>query len=215
MRVGDAVAMRSAEHLHIAVEGCVGVGKTTLATKLAQLRGARLVLEDFEKNPFLPKFYGDPKRYVLETEMQFLLLHYHQLRGLREDGAREAITDFTFFKDSVFADVNFVNPAEAEMFGRVYKFLLGRLDAPQLIIYLKGSDDLILERIRKRNRSMEVEVDASYFRRLRRAYDDFFLNSELQVHVIEADTFECLHDTAALRTVSKAIDSLLAQEAFR
>lgn len=207
--------MKGSEHLHIAVEGCVGVGKTTLATQLAQLRSARLVLEEFEKNPFLPEFYADQRQHVFETEMQFLLLHYHQLKGVCQRSEGETITDFTFFKDLVFANNNLLETSEKEMFVNLYEFLLTRLREPEVIIYLKGSDGLIEERIRKRSRSMEAEVDMGYFRRLRKAYDEFFLQCGHRVHVIEADSFDCLRDTTALKAVSGAIDSLLGVEAFR
>src|SRR5438105_4356005 len=130
------------EHRHVAVEGCVGVGKTTLATKLAQFRRSRLVLEQFEKNPFLEAFYVDPAANVFETESQFLLLHYYQLKAVYHSPQGETITDFTFFKDLVFATVNLCDPSEERMVLSLYEFLLARLGAPDLIIYLKGSDDL-------------------------------------------------------------------------
>src|SRR6266478_1116125 len=136
--------MERGNRLHIAVEGCVGVGKTTLATRLASARKSTLVLEEFDKNPFLEEFYLDPTENVFETEMEFLLLHYHQLKNLSK--TRETITDFTFIKDMVFAQTNITDEAEKEIFIELYQFLLARLPKPDLIIYLKGSDDLIIER---------------------------------------------------------------------
>lgn len=114
-------------HLHIAIDGCIGVGKTTLATKLADVRKAHVLLEEFEKNPFLSDFYSDPIAHVLETELQFLLLHYHQLKKIPQTSAHETITDFTFLKDLVFAEMNFRDGAEKAMFIQLYEFLLDRL----------------------------------------------------------------------------------------
>jgi deoxyadenosine/deoxycytidine kinase len=201
--------MNNGSQFHIAIEGCIGVGKTTLATKLASFRKAALVLEEFEKNPFLSAFYSDPVGNVLETEIQFLLVHYHQLKGLH-NSEMESITDFTFAKDLIFGDLNFHVESEKKIFVQLYEFLLARLPAPHVVIYLKGSDDLIIDRIRRRNRSIEQTIDVKYFKRLKRAYDEVFLRSASNIHVIDADHFDCINDPMALEKVSSAIDSLTA-----
>ena len=194
-------------HLHIAIDGCTGVGKTTLATTLADARKARLLLEDFEKNPFLGDFYSDPVAHVLETELQFLLLHYHQLKQIQRSTAGETITDFTFFKDLVFAEMNFHSTAEKAIFKQLYEFLLERLPSPDLVIYLKGSDELIIERIRLRNRSIEQKIDVDYFKKLNTAYESHFSSFGGPIHVINADDFDCLNNPAALSELSAAIDA--------
>ena len=197
--------MERGNRLHIAVEGCVGVGKTTLATRLASARKSTLVLEEFEKNPFLEEFYSNPTENVFETEMQFLLLHYHQLKRLSK--TRETITDFTFIKDIVFAETNIIDMAEKEMFIELYQFLLARLPKPDLIIYLKGSEDLIIERIRRRNRTNELKTDVAYFKKLKRAYDAFFSSYEGRIHFIDAEHFDFLNSPHVLDEVCKIIDS--------
>ncbi len=202
-------SMIGSSKLHIAVEGCIGVGKTTLATRLADYRKSTLVLEEFEKNPFLSAFYRDPVGNVFETEMQFLLVHYHQLKRLA-DSAKESIADFTFAKDLIFGNLNFHDPSEKEVFVRLYEFLLARVPPPDLTIYLKGSADLIIDRIRKRNRSIEQIVDVDYFIKLKQAYDDAFLLGANNVHVIDADHFDCLNDPDAVAEVCSVIDSVAA-----
>jgi deoxyguanosine kinase len=202
--------MNGSPNLYIAIEGCVGVGKTTVATKLAALRRAVLVLEEFEKNPFLGAFYCDPIGNVFETEMQFLLVHYHQLKGLSGSG-QESITDFTFAKDLIFGDLNFRLESEKKIFVQLYEFLLARLSVPDVVIYLKGSDDLIIDRIRKRNRPIEQTIDVQYYKKLKRAYDEVFLRSASNVHVIDADHFDCINDPTALGKISSVIDSLTAR----
>jgi deoxyguanosine kinase len=198
--------MNVGSKLHIAIEGCLGVGKTTLATKLAAFRKATLVLEEFEKNPFLGDFYRDPIGNVFETEMQFLLVHYHQLKAL-SSSAYATIADFTFTKDLIYGDLNFREESEKKMFVTVYEFLSKRLQVPDLVIYLKGSDELIIDRIKMRNRSIEQSVDLEYFRKLKRAYDDVFLQNKENVHIIDADHFDCLNDPTALERLCLVIDS--------
>lgn len=201
------VRMSAGSRLHIAIEGCVGVGKTTLATKLAALRHADLILEEFEKNPFLGEFYRNPAGNVLETEIQFLLVHYHQLKRLPSSG-KETITDFTLAKDLIFGDLNFREASEKKMFVQLYEFFLARLTAPDLVIYLKGSDDLIIDRIQKRNRTIEQTINVEYFKKLKRAYDEEFSRSASKVHVIDADHFDCLNDPTALESICLVIDSV-------
>lgn len=196
---------------HIAVEGCIGVGKTTWAQALANARQACLVLEAFDKNPFLPAFYADPVGNGLETELQFLLTHYHQLKHFpqRADEALETITDFTFFKDTIFADTNLSDPADKGMFDVLYNFLSAKLRAPDLVIYLQGSDNLILERIRQRSRSMEMQIDTAYFVRLNRAYEKFFSRFNGPVRVINADLLDCIKRPEAVQEVLQVIDAAL------
>lgn len=200
--------MNGRSTLHIAIDGCVGVGKTTLATKLAEFRKATLVLEEYEKNPFLSDFYRDPIKNALETEMGFLLVHYHQLKEIRKSTA-ETITDFTFQKDLIFGELNFHEKAEKEMFERLYEFLHVRLSSPDLVIYLKGSEELIISRIRNRGRDVEQTIDPGYFRKLKRAYDEAFMKRRENVHIIDADNFDCLNDRTALAQVSSLIDSTM------
>lgn len=195
----------------ICVEGCIGAGKTTWARALAAARGAKLVLEEFDKNPFLNAFYSDPVAHVLETELQFLLIHYHQLKGIRGQAGQEAITDFTFFKDAIFAELNFSIPAEKEMFFRLYEFLDARLRSADLVVFLRGSDQLILERIRQRNRSMEQEIDTAYFTRLNRAYGEYFSEYRGPHYVIDADRMDCLARPETIPMVSEAINLALGR----
>jgi len=195
--------------LHIAIDGCIGVGKTTLATRLAKLLNAKLSLEEFEKNPFLSEFYLDPVGNAFETEMQFLLVHYHQLKQNQKETSPKLVTDFTFLKDKIFAETNLTNIAEKEMFLKLYEFLLARLSSPDLIIYLKGSDELIINRICQRSRSIELEVDKSYYIKLNRAYDDFYSNITTGVYVIDADHFDHLNKPECLDDLYKVILELL------
>jgi len=196
---------------HIAVEGCIGVGKTTWARALASARQGCLILEEFDKNPFLTAFYADPAGNVIETELQFLLTHYHQLKQFpkRANETAEMFTDFTFFKDAIFAESNLIDPADKGMFDTLYSFLSAKLRAPDLVIYLRGSDRLILDRIRQRGRSTEMQADSAYFVRLNHAYERFFSRFNGPVSMIDADLFDCIKQPESVNGVSKVIDAAL------
>lgn len=192
--------------LHISVEGCIGIGKTTLATQLAGFRNAVAIHEDFKSNPFLEAFYHDPAGNAFETEMQFLLTHYHQLKGVASSN-QETIADFAFSMNLVFGDMNFRVEAEKIAFKQLYDFLSTKLSTPHIRIYLKGSDDLVLERIRKRNRSMEQKSESDYYKAVNKAYERVFANPASNVIILEAAQFDSLNpkDIAGL---SATIDSL-------
>lgn len=203
--------MKCQFHHHIAIEGCIGAGKTTWARALASARQTCFVLEEFDKNPFLSAFYADPVGNVLETELQFLLTHYHQLKQKppQADGILETFTDFAFFKDLIFAETNLMDHADKCLFDTLYNYLSARLKPPDLVIYLRGSDKLILDRIRQRNRSMEMQIDEAYFVRLNRAYEHFFSRFAGPLRIVDADQWDCIKQYGAVQEISKMIDSAL------
>ena len=195
---------------YIAIEGCVGVGKTTLAERLSEFRQANLVLEEFGKNPFLEDFYADPQNNVLENSLQFLLLHCHQIKKMIGLDHSETITDFSIFKDEIFAEINMINPVERMAFDEMCHLLHTKLPVPDLVIYIRGSNALITERIRQRNRLMESRTADSYFLSINRAYEKFFSDFAGSLHIIEADLYDCIKDPEFLAGLSKAIDTILA-----
>ena len=159
--------------MFIALEGCVGAGKSTVATGLAAHRDSTLLLEQFEQNPFLSAFYEDPVKYATETEFMFLLLHYHQLKQIGKDG-REVISDFHLGKDLLYARLNFEDPKTLYHFEGLFEFLNTPLPEPSLLIGLSAPTELIIDRIRKRDRRFELKVDGSYYGRINSLYEDFF-----------------------------------------
>jgi deoxyguanosine kinase len=160
----------------IVIEGCFGVGKTTVATALASHRNRPVVLENFEANPFLPAFYRNPAENALETEFAFLLLHFHQLKPFLQTAAgSEIIADFHLGKDLIYADLNLVGDDARRLFHNLYDFCAIRVPAPDLLILLSASTALLVERIRSRNRDIEIGVDPDYCDRLNHAYEEFFL----------------------------------------
>ncbi len=159
----------------IAIEGCVGAGKSTVAKGLASCRGSKLLLEDFESNPFLRAFYRDPMHNTMETEFAFLLLHFHQLKN-EIDGAPglEVIADFHLGKDLLYADLNLEDVRAKRLFRGLYDLCLEKTPGPALMIFLSATTDLLVERIRARKRDFELEIDSAYYGSVNKAYEDYF-----------------------------------------
>lgn len=160
---------------HIAIEGVIGVGKTTLARMISERLGARLVLERFEENPFLPKFYEDAEHYAFQTQMFFLLSRYKQQQELFQADLFHnfVITDYIFEKDKIFA---YLTLADEEL--KLYETLLGAIEktipTPDLVVYLQSSVDRLMANIRARGRKMEENMSEEYIKDLNEAYNYFF-----------------------------------------
>jgi deoxyadenosine/deoxycytidine kinase len=159
----------------IVVEGPIGCGKTSLAAKLADRIGARLIKEDAGANPFLPQFYRDMRRHALATQLFFLFQRVNQLEGLREPdlfGTR-TVADFALAKDPLFARLN-LDDNEYALYRRIYDHVRPQAPAPDLVIYLQASVDTLLYRVNRRGHPMERDIPEDYLRRLSDAYTRYF-----------------------------------------
>ncbi len=160
---------------YIAVEGVIGAGKTTLATKLGQTIGGRVVLEQFEENPFLKDFYRDPDRFAFQTQIFFLLTRYKQQRNLYQGDLFQQIlvTDYIFEKDKIFA---YLNLQDEEL--KLYETLVGSIEhsitTPDLVVYLQSNVERLMQNIRNRGRSFESYMTEHYIKDLAEAYNYFF-----------------------------------------
>lgn len=161
--------------MHIAIEGVIGVGKTSLARLLQPLFKAGLLLEAFEENPFLSNFYQDRERYAFQTQIFFLLSRYRQLKESSHSPAAEGhlIADYTFAKDALFARLN-LRGDELDTYHLVYEALAERILTPDLVVYLQVDTTIAMERIAKRDRSYERSMDETYIQAINDAYRDHF-----------------------------------------
>jgi deoxyguanosine kinase len=183
--------------MYIAIEGVIGVGKTTLARLLQPAFQASLVLEVFEENPFLSDFYSDRQRYAFQTQIFFLLSRYYQQRRSVPDILKQSeplITDYTFAKDALFARINLVGD-ELEMYYRVHDALAEKIPLPDLIVYLRADTEVLMQRIASRDRPYERNMEREYIDQLNRAYDAFFVQNQARnvagnVTVLTLDTNE-------------------------
>ncbi|MGA7741383.1 MAG: deoxynucleoside kinase [Polyangia bacterium] len=192
---------------YIAVEGPIGVGKSSLAEILAESLGARLVSEDPGGNPFLASFYRDPKRFALSAQLFFLLQRYGQQTDLAQGSLFEPgglVADYLFAKDRLFATLT-LSPDELALYDRVYQALRPRVVAPDLVVYLHARAEVLLERVEKRGRPEEKPIRREYLREVARAYSEFFFAYDdgplLIVDASEIDFVGNTEDRAALLEV--------------
>src|SRR5215831_13908375 len=166
-----------AENRYIVVEGVIGVGKTSLSRLLSERLSAKLVLEEVEENPFLKDFYRDRTRYGFQTQMHFLFSRYQQQRNLRqlELFNERMVADYLFQKDRIFAGLN-LQERELALYERLVGWLELDVMKPDVVVYLQASPDTLMERIAKRGRSFEKEMDHEYIRSLNEAYNHFFFH---------------------------------------
>jgi deoxyguanosine kinase len=202
-------------HTYIAIEGVIGVGKTTLARLLQPRFNASVLLEVFEENPFLAEFYADRQRYAFQTQIFFLLSRYHQQHQAVPDALQRGglISDYTFAKDELFAWLN-LKDDELAMYGRVHAALGEKIPKPSLIVYLQADHDLIMRRITLRDRPYERNMDPDYIRELTAAYEAWLSNlQEVPVLTINTNTLDFLAREEDLAHVEELIHAALTGRA--
>lgn len=205
--------------MYFAIEGVIGVGKTTLARLLQPRIEANLLLEVFEENPFLSNFYSDRARYAFQTQIFFLLSRYHQQNRnvpqlLSQD--LHLISDYTFEKDALFASIN-LKGDELEMYYRVHEALAEKMTAPALVVYLRASTSTLLQRITMRDRPYERNMESGYIQELNQAYDDFYLSKQRKtpVLVIDTNTLDFVHNPDDLDWIENKVRQALHLPPFQ
>jgi len=162
------------KYKNIAIEGNIGAGKTTLATKLADVLNANLILEQFSDNPFLPKFYKNQRQYAFPLEMSFLLDRYEQLKEKQEQRNSNSIiiSDYFFSKTLIFAKNN-LDDDEYRLFNKTFFLLNEQIETPDLVIYLYLDVFALQKNIKQRGRDYEKNIEGTYLQSLQKQYIDF------------------------------------------
>jgi len=205
--------------MFVAIEGVIGVGKTSLARLLQIPFKSNILLEIFEENPFLAKFYKDRVRYAFQTQMFFLLSRYYQQRRSVPkllDEKLPLISDYTFSKDALFAQIT-LDGDELEMYGQLHSVLAEKIPPPDLVVYLRAATDVLMQRITLRDRPYERSMERAYIETVNGAYDAYFLSPEIQssVLVIDSNDLDFVHNEDDLQWIENSIRQKLHLPPFQ
>ncbi len=167
--------MEITEVKYIAIEGAIGAGKTTLAKKLKERLNSELILEEFEANPFLEKFYSDRRRFAFQTQMFFLINRYKQQEQLNQENLFTdfIVSDYIFEKDRIFAYMN-LSAEELKLYESIFPLLARSLRKPDLVVYLQSGPERLMYNIKKRARRIERNLTRNYIEELSESYNHFF-----------------------------------------
>ncbi|MEX1062614.1 MAG: deoxynucleoside kinase [Balneolaceae bacterium] len=191
----------------IAIEGVIGAGKTILADLLADKHNARLVLEQFEENPFLPKFYEDRQRYAFQTQLAFLANRFKQQQILnsRDLFHEFIISDYLFEKDRLFARLN-LDDDELGLYDSIYQVMSGIAAKPDLVIFLQSSVERLMQNIKNRGRDYEKHISEDYLSELNDAYSHFFYHyNKSPLIIINASEIDFVENAAHLEYIEEQI----------
>ncbi|MFH1220104.1 MAG: deoxynucleoside kinase [Candidatus Eisenbacteria bacterium] len=194
---------------YIAIEGVIGVGKTTLATILAEKLGAQLQLEEVEENPFLHKFYDDMQGYAFQTQIFFLLSRYRQQTELAQASLfkQKVVSDYIFSKDRIFAYIN-LNDDELALYEKLVKILERDIVRPDVVVYLQASPGVLMQRIDKRGRPFEKNMPQDYIETLNNAYNYFFFHyTDTPLVIVNIDSLDLVASALHVDRLLEAINS--------
>jgi deoxyadenosine/deoxycytidine kinase len=192
---------------YIAIEGVIGVGKTSLARIISERLAAKLVLEKFEDNPFLPEFYEDPERYAFQTQLYFLLSRYRQQLELKQIDLFHnlLISDYMFAKDKLFAHLN-LNEKELVLYNLIAKLLEREVPQPDLVVFLQASTDRLMYNIKKRARTYEKNISRDYIDSLNEIYNDYFYRyKESPLIIVNTNEIDFVHNEQDLEELINVI----------
>ena len=203
-----------AQSSYIIIEGAIGVGKTTLARLLQEHLDTELLLEVFEENPFLSKFYESRAQYAFQTQMFFLLSRYRQQQQVPQTLSRSGLlSDYMFAKDWLFARLNLAGD-EWEVYQQIHAALAEQTPVPDLIVYLQADTDVLMGRIAQRDRPYERAMDRNYIDELRQTYDQFFADFDgARVLPIDTNALNFVTSQADLLSILGQIKSVLQEGA--
>jgi deoxyguanosine kinase len=184
------------ENRYLVIEGVIGAGKTSLARMLSERLSAQLVLEEVEENPFLKDFYRDRVRFAFQTQMHFLFSRYQQQRDLRQTDlfSEKLVADYLFQKDRIFASLNLAD-RELSLYERLVGWLELDVVKPDIVVYLQAHPETLMERIARRNRPFEKDMEREYIARLNDAYNHYFFHyTDSPLLVVNTNTIDFVNE---------------------
>lgn len=191
----------------IAIEGPIGVGKTSLAKILSKRLSAKLILENFEDNPFLSEFYDDPARFALQTQLFFLLQRYQQQQDIRQVDMFHnlLISDYMFIKDRLFASLN-LDDKEMNLYDSIANMMERNVISPDLIIYLQADTSVLMSNIEKRGRDFENNISYDYINALNEIYTEYFFRyNDTPLVIINTNNIDFVNNSDDLEQVIEYI----------
>jgi deoxyguanosine kinase len=197
----------NSEVKYIAIEGAIGSGKTTLARKLKDKLNAELLLEQFEANPFLEKFYSDRKRYAFQTQMFFLINRYKQQQEVVQENLfiDHIICDYIFEKDRIFAYLN-LSGEELKLYESIFPLLERNLRKPDLVVYLQSGVERLMYNIRRRSRKVERNISRAYIEEVSEAYNHYFFRyNSTPLLIVNSTEIDFVHNDDDFNELFKEI----------
>ena len=201
---------------YVAIEGTIGVGKTSLANLFSEKLGAKLILEAFEDNPFLTDFYEDPENNAFQTQLWFLLQRYQQQQELRQVDMFQhlVVTDYMFVKDRLFAALN-LNEKEMSLYDSVAKMMERNVIHPDLVIFLQADTETLMNNISKRGREFEKNMSEDYIDALNQVYNEYFFRyQETPLIIINTNNIDFVHNENDLNEVIQYIRKPISGSKF-